>query len=394
MGHIRALLALLALVSFASLQCAPAPAQDTGRPMARDVSELLVAAQDSLAAGDFAESKATLDRIIGLRLLSPNELGLVLYLRGQASYEQGNLADARADWDRALRDGELPEAQRAALEQTLAALDARPGQTPTRQDVNDLVMQANEAYASGDLNRATELSERVLAAVEGGEQPALEAISLVMLGMAAMTRGEASKAHDYLERAVALADTPGVPASMVLAIYSGYAEAAVMLGRFDEATDRFEQALALTNLSETSSQRGNLLSRLGMTELSLSELDAAYDHLLEALQISEAQGGMGAQRGVLPSLALTAHIRGDAALADEYIAKHQSAAEAAGFSDRGARELESFGAWSHSLDWPDSACWLEGQAVAAYRSAGMEEDAEILEEYLAESGCADAGAPR
>jgi beta-lactamase regulating signal transducer with metallopeptidase domain len=98
------------------------------RAFSADVGALVVAAQQKLSATppDFQGAREDLDRALAM---GPNayELGVILYMRGGARYQQGDTTGALADWERALAEGDLAPAERSSVQFNIGQLKLSEG---------------------------------------------------------------------------------------------------------------------------------------------------------------------------------------------------------------------------------------------------------------------------
>ena len=111
-------LALVLLGACAAHPQAPSPDEQV---FTQNIGEIVVAAQEKLAASpqDLDGAVADLSRAAASGP-SAYELGVILYMRGGAKYQLGD----PADWRRALAEGALADQERTNLQYTIAQAEA------------------------------------------------------------------------------------------------------------------------------------------------------------------------------------------------------------------------------------------------------------------------------
>ena len=117
-------LALVLLGACAAHPQAPSPDEQV---FTQNIGEIVVAAQEKLAASpqDLDGAVADLSRAAASGP-SAYELGVILYMRGGAKYQLGDPAGAQADWTRALAEGALSETEHENLRYNLSQLEPPP----------------------------------------------------------------------------------------------------------------------------------------------------------------------------------------------------------------------------------------------------------------------------
>ena len=115
-------LALVLLGACAAHPQAPSPDEQV---FTQNIGEIVVAAQEKLAASpqDLDGAVADLSRAAASGP-SAYELGVILYMRGGAKSQMGDRSGAIADWRRALAEGALADQERTNLQYTIAQAEA------------------------------------------------------------------------------------------------------------------------------------------------------------------------------------------------------------------------------------------------------------------------------
>ena len=213
----------------------------------------------------------------------------VLVVRGRASFQIGALQRGRADMDAAL---EVVGSESAFIE-ALAATKAALVRVQAGEDASALFARASAAVErSGDRwLRATFLRDRALGAMRAGRDDAArrdleDALALEPFAdeLRALVRGALGQIHQHA-------------------------------GELDAARVRFIETAEAAGLARNEPLRAWALATCGAVEIELARIDAAREHLDEALRIATEQQAGTIEAVALVMLAQLAHESGDAARA-------------------------------------------------------------------------------
>jgi len=262
----------------------------------------------ALAKGDLAQAEQLARRSIAIdEALAPDtgEVGLDRMNLGNVLHDRGDLAAAEEEQRRALavfeRIGNTGLAGGAVYNQGLIAmkrLDLDRAETLYRRTMKlwgseaDLPMSGlAEVYLQrGDLDRAEEKGNAVLAAIEKTNPGSAEAIGRgEFLGRVALARMDFARAQALLERA--LADRKKMaPRSLALAqTLRDLGEVARKRGDPRAAEEHYRQALAIEDPLPGSASKAETLRALGEVVLGLGRRDEALRLFRRAAAALEAQ---------------------------------------------------------------------------------------------------------
>lgn len=153
----------------------------------------------------------------------PRTLAQTLDVQGRLQFYRGDAADALATWE------------------TTAALYAELGDDA--QAIQAQLHQAEALQAMGFYRRAIALFSELQ--VEAADQPdsAAQVERLRRLGHALREAGELARSHQALEQSLAMAEQLALDAALP-SIYDGLGSTAYARGRFEDALNSYDQALA------------------------------------------------------------------------------------------------------------------------------------------------------
>ncbi|HJR70156.1 MAG TPA: hypothetical protein VKA43_08975 [Gammaproteobacteria bacterium] len=378
---------VLALVFVLGAAIPVSAQRDDVSPASREVRQLLAAAQEQIAAGDFETARATLDSIASLGPTSQQEASFLFYLRGQVFYELGQPERAVAEWRQALSIGGLPEAQVQALETTLARLAERAVPAETPSSPRELLQAADQAMRFGRADEATTYYE---AAIEGfaaqGDAGGLARAHYGFGNHLARTTRELRGALAHYAIAVEQAELSG-DAPLLRSALGAMGAVAIAADRPEDGRAAFARLLALLGDNEAA-PRAAALFGIGEASLRLEDWPAAVDAYEQWLAVVEAAENLDAQPQMLHSYALSLRLAGRANDALAIIARFDSMAENDDERRRLALQLEQDSARARRLGDVAASCWFDARAQERYVALGREEDADALQAVL--DGCPEA----
>ncbi|HUF74065.1 MAG TPA: hypothetical protein VMR74_14370 [Gammaproteobacteria bacterium] len=350
--------------------------------------QLLAAAQEQVAAGDFEGARATLASISTLGSVSQQEASLILYLSGQVSYEQGQVGRAVSAWRQALAIGGLPEAQQLALEAALARLAERAAPAGTPSSPQALLQAADQASQFG---RSEEAETYYDAAIKGfaaeGNATGLARAHYEFGNHLATTRRDLEGALGQHVIAVEHAELSG-ERSLLLSVLGAIGRAAIVAGRAEDGRVAFERLLGLLG-DEDGALRAGALAGLGEASLRLKDWPAAVEAYEQWLAVTDTSEDPEAQR-MLHSYVLALRLAGRVDDALSIIARLDAMAQSEDERRRLALQLEQDGVRARGLEHAAAGCWFDARAQERYVALGRDEDADILEAVMDAERCSEA----
>jgi tetratricopeptide (TPR) repeat protein len=353
----------------------------------REVRQLLAAAQEQIAAGDFETARATVDSIATLGPTSQQEASFLFYLRGQVFYELGQPERAVLEWREALSIGGLPEAQVRALETTLARLAERAVPAETPSSARELLQAADQATRFG---RADDAATYYEAAIEGfaaqGDAAGLARARYGLGNHLAMTRRDLEGALGQYAIAVEQGELSG-EAPLLRSALGAMGAVAIAADRAEDGRAAFARLLGLLGDNEAA-PRAAALFGIGEASLRLEDWPAAADAYEQWLAVVDAAENLDAQPQMLHSYALSLRLAGRANDALAIIARFDSMAENDDERRRLALQLEQDSARARRLGNVAASCWFDARAQERYVALGRKEDADALQAVI--EGCSEA----
>ena len=373
-----------------------------------DVSVFLQSAQAAIAEERYQDAEHALDNAMSLHAMSPRELGLALYLRGQLRYALGEVHEAMADWRRALDEGELAPSQAEAIRQGLASLEAylkddmRGGEAGLAAS---LMQRAGDALMAEDFARAHDLAARALTEAEASGSAVLVLQALGSLGVAESALGEFEAAAKTFERAAAEArDQENLPVLLLALI--GQGDAAMAADSMSVGADAYRQATELFERLQDDAGTRELMAfqhayaALGQVAIINREYADAAMHLSRALELeggaARGIGGTAApfetRAQILANAALAAFLQGDAAQANLRLEQLRREAAERNAVPVAARTIERTSEFARYIGDHQIACTFERRARDLYATLGLRNDADDMRVIMEEAGCPGTGA--
>jgi ATP/maltotriose-dependent transcriptional regulator MalT len=169
------------------------------------------------------------------------------------------------------------------------------------------MLRAGEALLlSGDYPHYEDMANRAQALRRSDEPIGTQLLFEQFAGMAAMFKGEYSKADEPLRRVVSLANTLDDPVALIQATMS-----AILLGDDVQAYRLAVRAASVARASGDVSTVPLALELAAAAEFALGRYDSAATTLLEALPLARASGQESLASNVLATLAVLAAFLGD-----------------------------------------------------------------------------------
>ena len=364
---------------------------DDAFPASRDVRQLLAAAQQQIAAGDFETAGATLDRTATLGSMSREEVSLVFYLRGRVFYELGQPGRAVSIWTQALEIGGLPEAQQQALRRALDQLASQATTAETPSSPGALLQAAGQASQFGRADEAATYYEAAIKAFAAEGDATGLARAHYGFGNHLATRRDFEGALTHFTIAVEQAELSG-DAPLLRSALGTTGAVAIAAGRPEESRDAFARLIDLLG-DEDAAPRAAALAGLGEASLRLKDWPAAVDAHEQWLTLEDAAANPLVAQRMLHSYALALHLAGRADDALAAIARLDAMAENDDERRQLALQLEQDSARARRLESSAAGCWFDARAQERYRVLGRKEDVDILQAVMDAERCPEAAIP-
>jgi len=170
----------------------------------------------------------------------------------------------------------------------------------------------------GDIARAESCYRRSLEVFESLGWQTSTAVVLNNLGTIALVRGDDEAATQYYTEAIAISRRVGALWNEASCL-NNLGEVASFAGDFHLARSRYEQALHIHRLMGNVRMEASCLCNLGHACQELGEYDTASDYYHRSLELYERVGDRNYQAYLNGSLAELSIVRGDLALAHEFL---------------------------------------------------------------------------
>jgi hypothetical protein len=353
----------------------------------RDVRQLLTAAQQQMAAGDFTGAGATLDRTTTLGGLSQQEVSVMLYLRGQVFYELGQPGQAVSVWTQALSVGGLPEAQRQALEKALAQLadQAAPAKTPASPQ--ELLQAADRAAQFGRADEATTYYDGAIKGFAAEGDATGLAKAHYGFGNHLASRRDFASALSQFTSAVEQAEQAG-EAPLLKSALGAMGRAAIVADRPADGRAALTRLLELLG-DEKGAPRANALAGIAEASLRLKDWPTAVDAYEQWFAVVNAAEQPDGGERVLHAYALSLRLAGRADDALATVKRLDAMAKSDAERGQLALQLEQDGARARRLDNGATGCWFDARAQERYTALGRKEDADVLQAVIDAENCSD-----
>jgi DNA-binding SARP family transcriptional activator/Flp pilus assembly protein TadD len=155
-----------------------------------------------------------------------------------------------------------------------------------------------------------EVASSVLAAARGHDEPLVEAVMLLSVGVAFVHTERHEKAVEWLTEALRVFERSDWPEGKAAAL-NALAVALLMAGRFEKAGEQFMRALTLQRSTGSRTGEMKVLNNLAFVYRQLCKLDDALKCQADALAISIEEGFLFGEAVAMVGLGLIRRLRGE-----------------------------------------------------------------------------------